>query len=264
MHALSFVAMSIPCLRATRYVLPLREGGSLPAIVDAEDGQQYVVKFRGAGQGPKALVAEVIAASLAAALGLPVPAVAIVELQTGFGEQEPDPEIQDLLRGSIGRNFGMAYLSGALGYDPVADAAIVSPELAADIVWFDAYISNVDRTPRNANLLIWQDKLWLIDHGASLYLHHTGGDWATRSQERFAMIKQHILLKAASDISEADERLRPKLSKSVIEQAVEALPDEWLEEDPAKQRQGYVTYLIDRLEGPREWLQEAENARRAG
>ncbi len=141
--------MSIPFLEATRYVLPLREGGSLPAIVETRDGRQYVVKFRGAGQGPKALVAEVIAAGLGDALGLPVPAHAIVELKEGFGEAEPDPEIQDLLRGSIGGNFGLAYLSGALGYDPVADGAFVTEGLAADIVWFDAYISNVDRTARN-------------------------------------------------------------------------------------------------------------------
>jgi hypothetical protein len=254
--------MSIPYVDATRYVLPLREGGSLPAIVDTDDGAQYVLKFRGAGQGPKALVAEAIAAGLATALGLPMPPYAIVGLEDGFGEAEPDPEIQDILRGSIGHNFGIAYLSGALGYDPVADRAFVAEELASDIVWFDAYISNVDRTARNPNLLIWDGKLWLIDHGASLYFHHAGGDWMKRAQERFVLIDKHILLKRAGDLGESDIRLSPMISESVIEAVVADLPDEWLDGEPRGQREAYMRYLLDRIEGPRAWLEEAESARR--
>ena len=254
--------MSIPYLKAVRYVLPLREGGSLPAIVDADDAAQYVLKFRGAGQGPKALVAEVIAAGIAGALGLPVPKCAILEVEEGFGEGEPNPEIQDLLRGSIGRNFGIAYLPGALGYDPVADRALAGDALAAEIVWFDAFISNVDRTARNPNLLVWQQKLWLIDHGASFFLHHGAGDWTQRSQEPFALIEKHILLGQAGDLTEADARLSPLIAREVIEAVVADLPDDWLVADPEKQRRDYVRYLMDRIEGPRVWLQGAENARR--
>ena len=253
--------MSIPHLSATRYVLPLREGGSLPAIVETDDGDQYVLKFRGAGQGPKSLVAELIAVGLATALGLPVPGCAIIELAEGFGEGEPNPEIQDLLRASIGLNFGIAYLPGALGYDPVADSGLVDEPLASDIVWFDALTSNVDRTPRNPNLLAWQDRLWLIDHGASLYLHH-GSDWTRRARERFSLIEDHILLGQAGDLLEADGRLRPLLTEPSIEAVVADLPDDWLGDDPEAQRRDYVQYLLDRLEEPREWVGEAEHARR--
>jgi hypothetical protein len=254
--------MSTPYLSATRYVLPLREGGSLPAIVHTQDGGEYVLKFRGAGQGPKSLVAELIAAGLATALGLPVPAYAIVEVEAGFGEAEPNPEIQDLLRGSVGLNFGIAYLAGALGYDPVADRDLVDNDMAADIVWFDALISNVDRTAGNPNLLLWRDRLWLIDHGASLYLHHGGGDWTRRARERFGLISKHILLGQANDLTAADDRLRPLLGEEAIERVVGAIPDEWLEAEPEKERRDYVQYLLDRLESPREWVEEAERARR--
>ena len=254
--------MSIPYLNATRYVLPLREGSSLPAIVDTDGAGQYVLKFRGAGQGPKALVAETIAAGLATAAGLPVPPYAIVELEEGFGEAEPDPEIQDLLRGSVGANFGIAYLSGALGYDPVADRTFVGEELAANIVWFDAFISNVDRTPRNPNMLIWHDKLWLIDHGASLFFHHGSGDWTERAQQPFALIDKHILLERAGDLTGADVRLRPLISESVVDGVIAGLPDEWLGPDPEAQRQAYVRYLLQRLDAPRDWLEEAESVRR--
>ena len=261
-HALFFPRMAIPHLTATRYVLPLREGGSLPAIVDADDGNQYVLKFRGAGQGAKALVAELIAAGLATALGLPVPSYALVELEDGFGEAEPNPEIQDLLRGSIGVNFGLAYLSGALAYSPAADDALVTESLASDVVWFDAFISNVDRTPQNPNLLVWHDKLWLIDHGAALYIQHGSGDWTKRAHEPFVLIEKHILLSRASSLLESDRRLSSLLNEGVIEALVADLPDEWLDGEPEKQRSDYVRYLLDRLEGRREWLQEAENARR--
>jgi hypothetical protein len=169
-------------LKATRYLVPLREGGSLPAVVATDRAGEYVVKFRGAGQGPKALVAEALAAELARALDLPVPTPAIVSLAEEFGRGEPDPEIQDLLRGSMGANFGLAYLPGALGFDIAVDCEQIEPELAAAIVWFDAFITNVDRSARNPNLLLWNDQVWLIDHGAAFYFHHAGAGWESRAQ----------------------------------------------------------------------------------
>lgn len=253
--------MTIKRLSATRYVLPLREGGSLPAIIDTEDGQ-YVVKFRGAGQGPKALVAELVAAGIAQAVGLSVPDGAVIELEEGFGLNEPDPEIQDLLKGSVGDNFGLRYLPGAFGYEPAADRDSINTVAAAAIVWFDALISNVDRTANNPNLLFWGDRVWLIDHGASLYFHHAPGDWSSRSQERFPLIKQHILLDQAGDLRVADADMRPRLTDKVLERIVAFIPDEWLDGDPVSQRQAYVTYLLARLNGDRPWLEEAENARR--
>lgn len=257
--------MTLKHLIATRYVTPLREGGSLPAILDTDEPGQYVVKFRGAGQGPKALVAEVIAAGIAHAIGLPVPPAAIISLGEGFGLSEPDPEIQDLLKASAGDNFGLRYLQGAFGFEPAADAETVNSVAAAGIVWFDALISNVDRTANNPNLLIWNDRLWLIDHGASLYFHHAPGvDWQKRSQDRFPLIKQHILLGAAGDLRRADADLRPLLTEATICGIVEGIPDEWLENDgePGQQRRTYVDYLLARLQGERGWLEEAENARR--
>ena len=247
---------------ATRYVLPLREGGSLPAIVDTEHGGQFVVKFRGAGQGPKALVAEVLAAELAEALSLPVPQAAIVRMDEGFGESEPDAEIQDLLRGSTGKNFGLAYLPGALGFDPAADRKLVEGGLAAAIVWFDALISNVDRTPRNANLLVWQGQVWMIDHGASFYFHHGVSDWLGRAQDRFPMIKHHVLLGLAASLEEADARLRPLLTEEVLSGAVGGVPGDWLGDGADGQRTAYVEYLAARINGRPAWLEEAEGARR--
>jgi hypothetical protein len=255
--------MTIMRLSAIRYVTPLREGGSLPAIVDTEDGQ-YVVKFRGAGQGPKALIAELIAAGLGEALGLPVPDAAVIDLEEGFGLNEPDPEVQDLLKASVGENFGLRYLPGAFGYEPAADRDSINTVAAAGIVWFDALISNVDRTANNPNLLFWGNRVWLIDHGASLYFHHAGGDWTGRAQERFPLIKQHILLDQAGDLRVADADLRPRLTERVLKGIVVHVPDEWLDKDsdPDEQRNAYVTYLLARLNGDRPWLEEAENARR--
>ena len=171
--------MSIERLTGVRYVVPLREGGSLPAVVETDRDGPYVVKFRGAGQGQKALIAELLAAGIARALGLPVPRPALVALDAAFGRAEPDPEIQDILRGSVGANFGLAYLPGALAFDPAAGTD-VGPELAASIVWFDAFITNVDRTVRNTNILLWRGQLWLIDHGAALYVHHRWEGWEAR------------------------------------------------------------------------------------
>jgi hypothetical protein len=251
-------------LTATRYVVPLREGGSLPAVVDTEDGGQFVVKFRGAGQGPRALVAELLAALLAHRLELPVPRVALVTVCEEFGRSEPDPEIQDLLRGSVGTNFGIEFLPGALPFDVTVDA--IDPDLAAAIVWFDAYITNVDRTPRNPNLLHWRERLWMIDHGASFYFHHAPGDWQARAQAPFPQIREHVLLSRAGDLEAADGRLRPRLTEETVRGALALLPDEWLVDrqsaDAEAQRAAYGAYLLARLEEPRRWLEEAVDARR--
>jgi hypothetical protein len=208
-------------------------------------------------------------AGIAGALGLPVPRPAIVELAKGFGNAEPDPEIQDILRGSVGPNFGLAYLPGALAFDPAADRASVAPDLAAEIVWLDAFVTNVDRTPRNTNLLIWQDRIWLIDHGASLYVHHRWEGWETRVQSPFPQIKDHVLLGVAGDLEAADARLRPKLSEDVLREIVADLPDAWLGGEALfptldEHRQAYVAYLSERLNGPRPWLDEALVARQRG
>ncbi|MGN6359651.1 MAG: HipA family kinase [Thermomicrobiales bacterium] len=253
-----------------RYVAPLREGGSLPAIVETDEPGAYVVKFRGAGQGPKALIAELLAAELARPLGLLTPDAALVTLAAGFGQGEPDPEIQDLLRASVGRNFGLRYLPGALAYDPAAKH-VLDPDLAAAIVWFDAYLTNVDRTPRNTNLLWWpttrgqQPALYLIDHGAALYFQHRWEGWESRIQSAFPQIKDHVLLPFAGDLLAADARLRPLLTATVIQNAVAAIPDDWLGDeapfaDRDAHRAAYITYLLARLTGPRRWLQEAHNA----
>ncbi len=258
----------VPRLIGVRYDTPLREGGSLPAVVETDRAGPYVVKFRGAGQGAKALVAELLAAELGLTLNLPVPRPAIVTLEAGFGQGEPDPEIQDILRGSVGANFGLAYLPGALPFDPAVDRA-VAPELAAAIVWFDAFVTNVDRTPRNTNLLVWRDQLWLIDHGASLYFHHQWAGWEQRAQSPFPPIKDHVLLHLAGDLTAADARLRPLLTPDVLSAAVAAVPDEWLggEElfpDLASHRQAYLAYLEARLAGAERWVGQAVEAQRRG
>lgn len=255
-------------LKGIRYVVPLREGGSLPAVVQASNGGAYVVKFFGAGQGPRALIAEALGAGIGRMLGLPVPHPAVVQLDPGFGAAEPDQEIQDVLRASVGENFGLAFLSGALPYDPAADC-LVDPALAANVVWLDAYLTNVDRTVRNTNLLMWEGGLWLIDHGASLYVHHRWEGWQERIQSRFPQIKQHVLLPLASSLRAADERLRPLLPEDALRALVADVPDAWLGEEPGfadrtALRDAYVTYLCERLNGPREWLQEAIEAQKRG
>ncbi len=258
-------------VRCLRYVTPLREGGSLPAIVEADDDGMYVVKFRGAGQGPKALVAELIAAGIGQTLELPVPETVLVELDPALGLAEPDPEIQDLLERSAGLNVGLDYLPGSLPLGvPVGSG--VTPELAADVVWFDALLSNVDRTPRNPNLLLWHRTLWLIDHGAALYTQHGWSDdlkaIAANAGARFPVIRDHVLLPIAGSIVEADARLAPRLDSGLFEEIVAAIPDDFLEDvppfaSPARHREAYVTHLTGRLAAPRVWVNEAEEARRA-
>jgi hypothetical protein len=252
---------------ATRYLTPLREGGSLPAIVEADDDGLYVLKFRGAGQGPKVLIAELICGELGRALGLPVPEVVFVELDEALGRNEPDEEIQALVTASAGLNLALDYLPGSQGFEPLM-LPLVDPALAAAIVWFDAYITNVDRTPRNPNLLLWHRELWMIDHGAALYFHHSWGDYLARAQTPFVAIKDHILLPIAGDLRAADERLAPRITAALIEQIVGAIPDSWLGNepgfaDPAEQRAAYISYLLSRLNGPRAFVEEAINARAA-
>jgi len=260
----------LPRLVGTRYVVPLREGGSLPAVVDTDTNGSFVVKFRGAGQGPRALIAESLVAGIAAHVGLPVPTPAIIELDEGFGRGEPDPEIQDILRGSVGANFGLEFLPGALAFDPAVDGRLVSADLAAEIVWLDAYVTNVDRTPRNTNLLVCAERVWLIDHGAALFFHHRWSGWRERVQSPFVQIADHVLLQMAGDLMAADARLRPRLDRASLEAIVESVPDEWLDEeerefaDLNEQRQAYLTYLLERLEGPRAWLAEAVAAQQRG
>ncbi len=258
-------------VRCLRYVTPLREGGSLPAIVEADDDGMYVVKFRGAGQGPKALVAELIAAGIGQTLGLPVPETVLVELDPALGMAEPDPEIQDLLERSVGLNVGLDYLPGSLPLGaPIGSG--VSPDLASDVVWFDAFLSNVDRTPRNPNLLLWHRQLWLIDHGAALYTQHGWSDdleaITASAGARFPVIRDHVLLPIAGSIVAADTRLAPGLDLESIEEIVAAIPDDFLDAlppfaSPARHRAAYITHLAGRLASPRVWVDEAEEARRA-
>jgi hypothetical protein len=233
---------------ATRYVTPLREGGSLPAIVEADDDGLYVCKFRGAGQGPKALAAEIVAGELARGLGLPVPELVLVELDPALAAAEPDPEIQELIVASAGLNLGVDFLPGALPYTPTEPP---EAELAADVVWFDALVTNVDRTPRNPNLLRWHRNLWLIDHGASLYAFHAA-DPLARARAAFAAIRDHVLLPAAGSIADADARLA---ERAVPEAAAALVPGEWADGAP------YAEFLARRLEAPREFAEEADRAR---
>ena len=232
-------------IHVDRYVTPLREGGSLPAIVEGDDLGLYVLKFRGAGQGPKALVAEVVAAGLATALDLPVPEVVLADLDPELARTEPDPEIQDLIRASAGLNAALDFLPGSANFDPVADR--VDGELASRVVWFDALISNVDRTARNTNLLTWHGRLWLIDHGAALYFHHGDGDWNAGAATPFARIADHVLLPMADRLREVDPALAARLTPEVITAVVAALPDDWLGEEAAARRAAYVDYLVGRL-----------------
>src|SRR5579864_3463337 len=218
-------------LTATRYVTPLREGGSLPAIVEADDDGLYVLKFRGAGQGTKALIAEVVAGELGRACQLPVPEIIFMNLDAVLGRSEPDYEIRSLIKASEGLNLGMDYLPGASAFNP-PDAQLLDPLLASCIVWFDAYVSNVDRTPRNTNLLFWHRRLMLIDHGASLYFHHNTRDYLSRSRNAFAPIKEHVLLPVASALEEADRAMKERLTSGVIQSVIDLLPESWLVPDP--------------------------------
>jgi HipA-like kinase len=249
------VSTALRTVAAIRYVMPLREGGSLPGLVEADDDGLYVIKFRGAGQGLPALVAEVIVGELARRLGLLVPELVELELDPVLGAAEPDPEIQQLITASAGSNLGVDFLPGALPYTP---AGRWRPEdrLAADIVWLDALSTNVDRTPRNPNLLIWHDRLWLIDHGAALYLQHGGLDPVAHAERPFPLIAEHVLLPCAGSIAEAHERLAPVVDSGLLEEVVGMVPDDWL----AGGREVYVDYLNRRVRSG-VFAIEAERAR---
>lgn len=252
-------------VKATRYVTPLREGGSLPAIVEGDDSGLYVLKFRAAGQGPKALVAELIAGELARAAGLRVPEIVRVEVDAALGRNEPDSEIRDLLKRSVGVNLGLDYLPGSMTFDPVAGPAPSADE-ASEVVWFDAFVSNVDRTARNTNLLTWHRKLWLIDHGAALYFHHAWGAAADAPRSPFAAVKEHVLLRWAGALAHAGERIAARLAGGEIARVVAEIPEAWLDGDPAfaspaENRAAYVRLLEQRLSAPQVFVQEAERAR---
>jgi len=250
---------------ATRYVTPLREGGSLPAVVEADDDGLYVAKFRGAGHGEKALVAELLAGEIGRALGLLVPEIVLVDFDVRLAAAEPDQEIRELLQRSSGLNVGLDFLPGALGFDPAA--GFVPPrELCAAVVWFDAFVTNVDRDARNANLLVWHRRLWLIDHGSALYIHHTWKDAAAHARKPMAAIRNHVLLPMADSILEADDRLAPLLTPELFASLVEAVPDDWLAPedglaDPAAHRAAYLDYLTRRLAVHRKLAEEAERVR---
>ncbi|MCC6391036.1 MAG: aminotransferase class I and II [Bryobacterales bacterium] len=255
----------IRAISATRYVTPLREGGSMPAIVEADDFGLYVLKFRGAGQGVLALAAELICAGIARVLELPVPEVVFASVDTELGRNEGDPEIRELLQASVGNNLAMDYLPGSAMFDPAARDR-VDPVLAARTVWFDAFITNVDRTARNPNLLCWHRSLYLIDHGAALYFHHDWNDLETRARSRFPLIRDHVLLPWAAGLEDADVWLRPRLTQSVLEEILRQVPDEWLlpahgAETPEAKRAGYVEYFLTRLEAAPLFVEEGQHAR---
>lgn len=253
-------------VQVTRYVMPLREGGSLPALAEADDGFNYVLKFRGAGQREKALIAELIGGELARRLGLKVPEIVFAELDAAFGNSEGDEEIQDLLKGSQGLNLALHFLSKAMTFDP--GATQVDKELASVIVWFDSWITNVDRSFRNTNLLIWNRELWLIDHGASFLFHHTWENWEAQAISPFAMIKDHVLLPKASVLDKADEKMKSLITPDLIREVVSKVPDEWLlasreVETADEARAIYVSFLTKRLENSHVFLKQAEDARKA-
>ena len=256
----------IRTVNVTRYVTPLREGGSLPAIAEADDGFLYVLKFRGAGQGVRALIAELIGGGIARALGLRVPEIVFANLDEAFGRTEPDEEIQDLLKASIGLNLALHYLSGAISYDPAVEQ--IDPTLASQIVWLDCLLVNMDRTAKNTNMLIWNKELWLIDHGASLYFHHSWDNWEEQALRPFKLIKDHVLLPRASQLEEVDAAFRKILTDDLIRAIVSLVPDEWLEGETHfasidQHRKAYSQYLETRIAHSEIFVKEAQHARKA-
>jgi len=255
--------LDIRTVNVTRYVTPLREGGSLPAIAEADDGFMYVLKFRGAGQGIKALIAELIGAEIARTLGLKVPEIVFANLDTAFGRTEPDEEIQDLLKASVGLNLALHYLSAAITYDPVVTK--LDAKLASQIVWLDCLLMNVDRTARNTNMLIWHKELWLIDHGATLYFHHSWNSWKEQALKPFAQIKDHVLLPQATQLAEVDAEYKTILTEARIRAIVALLPEEWLATDLQEasvdeRRQVYADFLITRIASSHIFVKEAQHA----
>lgn len=246
-----------------RYVTPLREGGSLPAIAEADDEFLYVLKFRGAGQGPKALIAELIGGEIARLLGFRVPELVFANLDEAFGRTEPDEEIQDLLKASVGLNLALHYLSGAITFDPTVTT--LDEKLASQIVWLDCLLTNMDRTARNTNMLMWHKELWLIDHGASLYFHHSGQNWEEQALRPFTLIKDHVLINQATMLDQVDEEFKAILTEERIRFIVDLLPDEWLTErsfeSAEDQREMYARFLTLRVANSHVFVNEANHAR---
>jgi hypothetical protein len=261
------MAYNIPEIRTvnvTRYVTPLREGGSLPAIAEADDGFFYVIKFRGAGQGKKALIAELIGAEIARAAGLKVPEIVFAKLDEAFGRTEPDEEIQDLLRASVGLNLGLHYLSGSITFDPAV--SIIDTETASKIVWIDCLLTNVDRTSRNTNMLMWYKELWLIDFGASLYFHHSWHNWKEQSTKPFLLVKDHVLLPFASELEKVNVELKALFSPELIRNIISLIPHEWLEGETEfksvkEHREAYIEFLETRVAHSEIFVKEAIHAR---
>jgi len=249
-----------------RYVTPLREGGSMPAIAEADDGFLYVLKFRGAGQGARALISELIGGEIARILGFKMPELVFAHLDEAFGRTEPDEEIQDLLKASVGLNLALHYLSGAITFDPTVTT--VDPLLASQIVWLDCLLTNMDRTCRNTNMLLWHKELWLIDHGASLYFHHSWTNWEEQAKKPFALVKDHVLLQWATELESVDADFKSRLTNDHIKAIVALIPDEWLDEDGIfankdEHRAAYSWFLETRLANSTIFLNEAQHARQA-
>lgn len=256
--------LELRTVNVTRYISPLREGGSLPALAEADDDFKYVLKFRGAGHGVKALIAELIGGEIARVLKLKMPELVFANLDEAFGRSEGDEEIQDLLQGSQGLNLALHFLSGAITFDPVVTK--LPADLASQIVWLDAFITNVDRTFRNTNMLIWHKELWLIDHGASLYFHHSWNSWETHAKSPFALIKDHVLLPQATELAATDLAFKKLLTKEVLQDIVDYIPEDWLhwedsEQTPDEIRDVYFQFLWTRLNHSEIFINEAQNAR---
>ena len=253
-------------VNVVRYVTPLREGGSLPAIAGADDDFLYVVKFRGAGQGVKSLIADLVGGEIARALGFKVPEIVLANLDSAFGRTEPDEEIQELLRKSEGLNLGIHYLAGAITFDPAVSTP--SAVVASQIVWLDALLTNVDRTARNSNMLSWKKELWLIDHGAALYFHHSGESWQEQAKRPFVQIKDHVLLSFATELNGVDVAFRAVLTEERIRSIVTLIPGEWLNENSfgvtaEQMRNIYAEFLITRIASSSIFVKEAQHAREA-
>jgi len=253
-------------VNVTRYVTPLREGGSMPAIAEADDDFLYVLKFRGAGQGLKALIAELIGGEIARVLGFKIPEIVFATLDEAFGRTEPDEEIQDLLKGSVGLNLAIHYLSGAITFDPLV--TVVNPRLASEIVWLDCLLTNMDRTARNTNMLLWHKELWLIDHGAALYFHHSMQNWEEQATRPFALVKDHVLLPLATELQAVDVSFKSILTPGVIADIVDLIPAEWLNGDGSldsaeQHRNIYKEFLTKRVSSSQIFTNAAEDARQA-
>ncbi len=258
--------MEIRKVSVARYITPLREGGSLPAVAEADDDFKYVVKFRGAGHGVKMLIAELIGGEIARSIGLKVPEIVFAYLDPAFGRSEADEEIQDLLKASQGLNLGLHFLSGAITFDPVVTN--VDPHLASKIVWLDAFLTNIDRTAKNSNMLMWHNELWLIDHGASLYFHHAWDKWKQHATSNFELIKNHVLLPRADKLADAEKEIKENITPEKLTEIVNLIPEDWLEWpdtelNPSEIRAVYTEFLITRLHHSQNFLNTAINARKA-